>query len=166
MRHLILSLFLFGSVMAADNEIDVLAFGVSHHFQNRDEYQFNELNPGVGLQYWHKIDEYHGDHNVHTDVGLVVAEYKNSYSNLSVVYGGMVKAEWEINQDWHWNLQVGVAEVTGYYPSGVGLIGAVSIGYKRVNLDATFMPYTPNDKGAPPSSAAVAVWLRINVCEW
>ena len=77
MRIIILSIFALSLVYASDFEVEGLVFGVSHHFNNRDEYQFNEFNPGLGLMTFYNVSE-------HSAIGGVVAGYKNSYYEQSV----------------------------------------------------------------------------------
>jgi hypothetical protein len=170
MRSLILGISLLGSAGAANNEIDGLVFGVSHHFQNRDEYNFNEFNPGTGFMYFHKFENfnhgYNSDAPLYIVFGGALGQYKNSYYNTSSVMEALFKLQYDFDDKWHAGFIGGIGKITGYYPSAIGLIGAFSVGYDRYNIDFTYMPISANERGQPPGSSCVAIWARIKLCEF
>ena len=167
MRHLILSLSMLGSLMAVEGhdynmDLDVLAFGISHHFQNTDNYKFKEFNPGLGLALWGNFND--RDDTVINSIGVVLAEYNNSYNTRSVIKAMCGKLQIGKTENFHGGIIYGLGNVSGYDGTSEGdlaPIGAISVGYRWINLDMTYIPRFPSESQV--TSAAIAVWLRFNV---
>lgn len=159
---MLLSLSSLSALVAVERfELDALAFGASYHFQNKDQYNFNQFNPGVGLELWYRPV---GESRV--DVGFVACEYENSYYKTSVVAAPAVRVMFGDADKLHWGVVAGIGRVTGYANKSLSPVAALTTGYGRFNLDATYIPFTQPVDGAYPSSAAVAVWLRVAVAKW
>lgn len=174
MRHLILSMFCV-SAFAASNEVDILGFGVSKHFENNSKYDFNEWNPGLGLAVWHNF--YNADETITNSVGGVVAEYKNSYYETTTITGGVFKTQFGKTEDPHVAIIIGLAHVTGYSDNQViNPLAAVSIGYSIVNVEFAYIPAeqtgnyaqpsTQTEKYTNTSASCIAAWVRIKVWEF
>lgn len=99
--------------IADDAETQAIITLGSHHFGSN--YEFNELNPGVGIQ--------------KGNWGLV--SFKNSYSNTSIYgyYSASNKTEWG-----EYGITVGAA--TGYDRGIVTPIATGYVEYKGVNISA------------------------------
>ena len=159
MRIIILSIFALSLVYASDFEVEGLVFGVSHHFNNRDEYQFNEFNPGLGLMTFYNVSE-------HSAIGGVVAGYKNSYYEQSRLYGLLYRYQLGDVNKFHYGLQGGIASLSGYDPSPCGyFIGCGFISYGRYSLDFLYMP-VGKAKNCQIPSGAVCVWLQIKLLDF
>ena len=158
----LLPLFLVASLFSSENEVGLLMFGASHHFQNRDRYDFQEVNPGLGVDYWHRVEP-----GSPVQVGTVGAAYLNSYSKMSTVLAASMRYTLGDPHGVHAGAQAGIGGVTGYKGEWLHVVGAVFTGYDRLTLNATFMPYKEpmNDKGEVGSSA-VAFWIRWRAAEF
>ena len=161
MRYLI-PILLSTSLLVAEenNEVDLMVLGVSHHFQNRDSYHFNEINPGLGLQYWRKIKGLDGEDSG-MRLGGIVADYKNSYYKESVLVAAGARYTFGEDKGFHYGLMGGIGRLTGYENGGNGFVAAAFIGYDRIRLESTYMPFTNMQATDQPDSAVVSLWLNI-----
>jgi hypothetical protein len=169
MRYIIPMILALSSLNASESaptEIDAMAFGFSHHFNNRSEYNYNEFNPGIGLAVFQNFDS-----SEHHAIGLMGGVYKNSYNDTSRFQGIVYRYQFGDVKQFHAGFLVGFARISGYLGDTAEYstipYGAVFVGYDRINIDMTYIPArnydTNNDR---PGANAVAVWLRIKVAEF
>ncbi len=157
MKLLALTL-LAGAALAADNEVEGLLFGVSHHFQNRDQYQYREANPGVGLSYWRSIGE-------NVAVGVSVASYRNSYDMNSMALVPGAKYE-KTDGAFSYGVITGLGSVSGYDTERLCPHLSGFMGWERVKLHAAYLPYKQGCDQARPASSALVAWIGISIVKW
>jgi hypothetical protein len=161
MKYLI-PFLLASSLVAAEgrNEAEVLIFGVSHHFQNRSEYNYHEINPGFGAAYWRSVGN-------GFSFGGTAARFINSYARSATTIMGEVRYQFGESDDWHTGIEVGYGAMTGYVGPVFSAVVAGYSGYDRFNLHYAVMPNTAaKESKADPQSTAVAVWIGYTIARW
>jgi len=131
----LLGLLLYSCVAKAEGHPEVVALGKSWHFgQSGNHYDYNGSNPGIGVEYrW--------------DNGLFVGgmTYYDSFRKQAyAAYGGY---QYTVPVTGNWSV---FAAVRAGYLNGSGINGAmampsVGVTYKRLSIEATYIPKVSHD---------------------
>lgn len=150
---MLLVLLMLVSVLHAQDEVQVYAMGLSHHYAWTEKYPPNQHNYGSGLGYAHRLLGLDGVPVFWETAGLT---YKDSYANRAYIVEtgfclrpavGPLCGE----------LGAGLAWVNGSGAQGVGFAGYVGSGYKT-SLGTIFVEGTYN-----PYSHVAAGWLKLAI---
>lgn len=159
MRKFSILLLAFSTCQAAElNEIDALAFGFSRHFNRSSDYEYRQVNPGLGVGYWRTLDG-----NRWLALGGVVARFQNSYDQKSRLYS--VGARWTIGDrnGLHAGATCGLALLSGYSPDAVIVpVASWFAGWDRFHIEAAYCPTSAQTRETDTASA-LAVWARVTV---
>ncbi len=140
-------------------ELDI--FGLSYH-TNRD-YDFNEVNPGVGLSM--VLDSSKASINRFSLV-LSSGVYTDSYNDTAFYMVAGPRYTLGYENDFHVFASVQGGYMNGSDRKGQGVIPFVGFGYDRFNVCFTGALVGKGDKDAPDASKMVAVFLKIKVIDF
>jgi hypothetical protein len=164
MRNYILQLatvcLLCNVAFAGDSGVEAYVYGLSYH-TNRD-YDFNELNYGLGLGFYTRPED--------CPVYLAgqFSMYRDSFSNPATVF--TVGPRWVLGNEnkFHTDLSIQVGMIkTGpdkSLPPYNIIMPTVSFGYDRYNVHFVYIPEMgKSDPVTDPASDVYAMFLRIRL---
>lgn len=158
--HLATVCLLCNVAFAGDSGVEAYVYGLSYH-TNRD-YDFNELNYGLGLGFYTKPET----SSVYATCQFSM--YRDSFGNPAKVI--TVGPRWVFGDEnkFHTDLSIQVGAIkTGPNKerSFISFIApTVSVGYDRYNVHFLFIPETGGVGSEPePESDVFAMFLRIRL---
>lgn len=138
---------LLATALDARAETDMLVFGKSWHHGKQSQYFYNEVNPGLGLE-WRRS----------ADSRWIVGGFALEDSRKNI--GGAVYGGWRYTYPLtgHWRLEATLRAgwlKDGAY-NGPAVLPTIGVGYKRLTIEATYMPSFGSDR----SKGAAVVFAR------
>ena len=158
---LLLAIVLNLNAEELQNELELNVFGLSYH-TNRN-YNFNEVNPGLGLGLvFNKVG--YEDDGSHMSMVVSAGEYKDSFNNTAyyILAGPRLTLGYE--DSFHATAEAGVGLLHGSGNKSAALVPVVSVGYDRFNLCVTGeLGNTSNEHEA---SKMIALFLRVKLFDF
>jgi len=150
MRKVLIAAIAALAASAAHADTDMLVFGKSHHFENHYGKPYNELNLGLGA-------EVSSGGAGWLAGGFVVRD--SIYHIGGAAYVGY-RVRHEFASGWHVEATMRAGVLKDAYYTGVAALPSIGVGYKRVTVEATFIPRIK--VGERCSDPTAVVWARIN----
>lgn len=143
------------------NELELNVFGLSYH-SNRN-YNFNEVNPGLGLGIvFNNVEA--TDNGYHMSMVVSAGEYKDSYNATAYYFLAGPRLTLGHENDFHATAEFGVGLLHGSGNKSSAVVPVVSVGYDRFNLCVTGeIGNTTNEHEA---SKMIALFLRVKLLDF
>lgn len=123
---------------------EVLIMGKSFHIFNDTGYHFNDLNPGIGVEYRWPNNWY---------VGALT--YHDSYKKQAYAAYVGYQLTWDVSSNWKLFAAARAGYINGSGFNGPGILPSVGVTYKRLTLEAEIIPKIKSNQ-----SAAIGLFAR------
>lgn len=156
-RAIIAALIGLATITSAHAETDILVFGHSQHFKNSWNSPYNQWNFGAGVEY--------APDGLRSDWGALSGQWlaggfvvrDSIYRIGGAAYAGY-RLEYHFSRDWHAEVTLRAGVIKDAYYTGFAALPAIGIGYKRLTVEATFIPHI--QCGNRFSDPVAVIWAR------
>lgn len=124
--------------------VELLIMGKSFHVFNDTGYHFNDLNPGIGVEYRYPQGFFFG-----------ALTYKDSYSKQAYAAYVGYQLTAHVSSNWSVFAAARAGYINGSGFNGPGILPSVGVTYKRLSIEAEIIPKIRSNQ-----SAAIGLFAR------